>query len=557
MKTLCRKLYITMIIGLIMSTFIKAQDTTSFIIICPECTSAFQKLLPSKPVRFHEANTFVPDFLHDLRMAGFFEVTIDTLFTDNEITELKVHPGNPYIWEVLNINELPSNQVKSTKKILYQPSIKEVQVITEEILAQSENTGYPFAALAFEDVEIKKNRIYASLKYHSGPFITFDSLQIDAHNKISVRFLTAFLNIEPGAAYNQQLVNQIDKKLTGLPYLQLNNKSVSFQNQEARVYLELEPLNANHFEGVLGLAPNPAMGNGVLLTGQIDFLLQNLFRSGKVLGFEWRRIKPESQSLDIIYKHPRLFSTPLNGAFNLDLLKQDSSFLNRNINFSLGLDLNSQSSLYFMTEYRYSNAISETSIPDFRWLAYGGEYQWNNFDHIYFPKRGRSFQIKSLIGNKSLIDEGNKKVVQFMASAQFEHHLWLRKNLILYQRIAANYIGSKNIYQNDLYQIGGLNDLRGFNENEFFVKEYLLINNELRYFFEEKSYFFLLYDQAFLNKWASDPILPYNYPSGIGTGLAMRVNNGLLKLVYAVGAQKNQSFDFGFSKIHFGFETVF
>jgi hemolysin activation/secretion protein len=153
------------------------------------------------------------------------------------------------------------------------------------------------------------------------------------------------------------------------------------------------------------------------------------------------------------------------------------------------------------------------------------------------------------------MESQREKNVQVLFSTYFENHQPVSSRFIIYNKISAGFINSKNLFHNDLFQIGGLNSLRGFNENEFFAKRCALSAMEARYFFEEKSYLMAFYDQGFLN--ISTVGHSNSNPSGLGVGMALNVKTGLLKLVYAIGSRKGQTFDIGHSKIHFGFETVF
>ena len=54
----------------------------------------------------------------------------------------------------------------------------------------------------------------------------------------------------------------------------------------------------------------------------------------------------------------------------------------------------------------------------------------------------------------------------------------------------AGSVMNKNLFTNDLFRLGGLNSLRGFNENFFFVSQYVLGNFEFRIQGSRETYFF-------------------------------------------------------------------
>jgi outer membrane protein assembly factor BamA len=562
-----RSIYLTIVLVQIISFTVKAQDSIFVQITCPTCEKGFLNQIPKGTIAFYKAEKILSRLLFNLQLHGFFEASAKSFTWNGNNYEIHIVPGTSYEWERLNLEELPASLVWSQDNLINNITgnfdLWKLQKLSDHIISHSENTGFPFATLRFSSVTIKDYRINATLLYDAGPLITFDTIKTNLPENISTSFLAGYLNIVPGSPYNQRAVDQIEKKISGLPYLHFNGKTTSFQNQEATIVLDLESVQANRFEGILGFAPNQNNNNGVLLTGQVDFLLHNLFRSGKSFGFQWRRLKASSQYLNVAYQHPRIFSSALDGNFSLNLLKHDSSFVNRNVNFSLGLDLNHSTYLQFITEYRFSNSLLQAgdggmaALPDFKWLSYGGTIGWNNLDHIFFPKKGASFYFKSLIGNKiTKMQNQQSRAVQLLLVANFENHLPLTPRFILYNQFTGGYLNSRDLSENDFFQIGGLNGMRGFNENEFFASRYILSTIEARYFFEEKSYLMAFYDQGLI----ATSLLGKNShvnPSGLGVGSSLNIRSGILKLAYAFGFREGQSFSVGRSKLHFGFETIF
>src|SRR5690606_1842929 len=110
----------------------------------------------------------------------------------------------------------------------------------------------------------------------------------------------------------------------------------------------------------------------------------------------------------------------------------------------------------------------------------------------------------------------------------------------------------EHLFYNDLWRIGGLHSLRGFNEKFFFAASYALSNLELRLLFdrqqEEHSYLFIFYDQAYMVRESYS-----DYPLGIGAGISLVTNSGIFNLAYALRNAKGQPMDLSVSKIHFGY----
>ncbi len=102
-----------------------------------------------------------------------------------------------------------------------------------------------------------------------------------------------------------------------------------------------------------------------------------------------------------------------------------------------------------------------------------------------------------------------------------------------------------------MFRLGGLNTLRGFNENQFFASNYVLSNAELRMHFESNSFLFLFYDQSYIVTDIGDETSS-DEPFGFGLGLQLNTKSGDFKFAYALGKSNSQVINFNLSKIHFG-----
>ena len=105
---------------------------------------------------------------------------------------------------------------------------------------------------------------------------------------------------------------------------------------------------------------------------------------------------------------------------------------------------------------------------------------------------------------------------------------------------------------NELYRLGGLNSIRGFNEKEFFAKNYLSSRIELRSFFEQGSYLYVFYDQLFYKRDALT-----DSPIGLGLGFALETRSGQFNFALASGNSNQQSISFDELRAHFGYTATF
>jgi hemolysin activation/secretion protein len=120
------------------------------------------------------------------------------------------------------------------------------------------------------------------------------------------------------------------------------------------------------------------------------------------------------------------------------------------------------------------------------------------------------------------------------------------------------YTFNENTFENELYRIGGLKILRGFDEESIFTSFYAVNSIEYRILLEQNSYWYLFFDGAYYeNKNVNLATKITDTPFGFGTGITFQTNSGIFSLNYALGKQFNNPIEFRAAKIHFGFVNYF
>jgi len=325
----------------------------------------------------------------------------------------------------------------------------------------------------------------------------------------------------------------------------------------------------------LGVLPNQKDGKSVLITGQLNLDLYNLFSSGKRLALEWQSFDAESQLLDALYSHPNLFRTPVNIQGDFYLLKQDTTFINREFALELSMLSKNSSEIGFRTELISSRLISTHGLEDvselpenndFNLNYYGLYYRINRFNNINLPTKGWAAYFNGSIGQKKIIKNPmvsddvysgiDQKTTQVRVTGEVEKYWNIYRNIYLRTKISGGYLEGHNLFQSDMFRIGGLRTLRGFVENQFYTSSFGIVNLEFRAMFSQETYFLLFYDQsALIDDFEKNPEL--QYPFGTGAGFSFTTNAGIFNFIFAIGKSNSQPFSMEYSKIHFGYISRF
>ncbi|WP_155181973.1 ShlB/FhaC/HecB family hemolysin secretion/activation protein [Fulvivirga lutimaris] len=489
--------------------------------------------------------------------------------------EVIVNPGVRYDWAALkkgNVPELILSKSGFRQRFFTDKPFRvtELNKLFQRVLGESQNSGLPFAAIKLDSVQIQTDEISAVLNYYSGPEIRFDSISIMGTQKVKKSWLSAYLGIRQGEFFNQKKVDEIGLRISELTFLNLESVPVvTFQNEEGIVHLELSDVKSNYIDGIVGFLPNEQEDGRLLITGQLDLSLDNIFSSGKRLGLQWQSLKARSQTLEAQYFQPNIFKSAINFEANFNLLKEDTLFLNREAELGFNMKQAKGSLSIFYRNRNMSvltNEVIDNDLADINLDYYGLRYRYNKWPIRGLKKRGLGFQSEVAIGNKAIgenrnLDAGVKdaieeRSIQYLVKGRITNSLWMGKYFVLYNGISYSRIFNDYLFKNDLMRVGGLKTIRGFNENFFFASEAAISNMELQLHFQSNSYIFMFYDQAILKNSILE-LSQEDQPLGIGLGLALQMNTGQLNLAYALGKSVDQELDLNLSKFHFGYVARF
>jgi len=540
-----------------------------------------EQLFPGETIKADSSNltSIISQRLSLLYAQGFLASTYQISQRSDEQIDVEFYAGT--IFKLLNLCQgNVADEIMNKigyKSLHYQGkpfSHERLAKLLNTILDYSENQGYPFASVKLDSITFQKEGLSACINYQRGPFITFDSLYLTGYNRVKPEYLMAYLGMYKGKPYEENIVREIANKIKLLSFVALEEEpEIVIRDGKCSVGLKLRLVKVSEVDGILGLLPNQGTGEKMLITGQVMLDLKNLFNSGKRLAFEWQSYDVNSQLLDILYDHPNIFRTPINIQGGFNLLKQDTTFLNRSLSVELSLITKNSSRIGFNTDFFTSRMISLEGLDDIESLPenndfnlnyYGINYELYRFDNITLPTRGWGVEIEGAIGqkkifknpaiNEDLYSDIDLNSLQLRFTGSIEKYWHVYKYLVLKSRMTGGYLEGENLFGGDLFRLGGLKSIRGFMEKSFYASAYGILNLELRAHLNEQTYFMAFFDQAVItNENARTTDLPF----GSGIGFSFNTDAGIFNFVLGLGKSKNQPFDFNYSKIHFGYISRF
>lgn len=455
-------------------------------------------------------------------------------------------------------------------------SFPRLQQGMRKMLAEFEESGYPYASVFLDSIEIGENRFNAVVKSDPGPLVLYDSVLVKGNARITPGYLYAYLGIRPGRPYNRARLEKADARLRDLPFVQVQAPpQVELLNDKARVLFSLNKVNTSFFNGILGVQPGSGTGGKVAITGDVQLRLWNVLEHGEQIFLEWRRIQSGTQSAKIWLAYPYLFATPLGVWGKFDFFRRDSSF--QNIEYGAGVDYlwfgtnklrlgfsRAQSRLIDRTPYVDAQKLPENIDMD--WDKFSLEGEWTRYDYRRNPLKGFSVQAAFNAGVRrirpitelpdSLYAGIPLRSLQLLASLRVEKYFKLARRLTMRCFSHSAYQYNPSLFYNELLRIGGFSTLRGFDEESMYTSGYSYAGMELRFLYERNSNVFLFLNGGFIEqklRASYDGFWAY----GFGAGVNFSTKVGVLNLTYALGSRDGQPIQFRNSKVHVGFTGYF
>lgn len=539
---------------------------------------SYKKSFTSKTERGNE----IQNVLFHLYDNAYLTASIDSSTGDSLKEIVFVRVGEQYKWAMLrkgNVEEGILSEVGYREKFFSGKPFyyKDAGKIQEKILTYCENNGYPFASVKLDSIIIAGTSLSASLNLQKNNLIKIDSVVNNGSAKISSIYLQSYLGIRNGDLYNEALVKKIGTRIKELPFVKEKIPfRVLFPGENAKVELFLEKKRASQFDGIVGLLPDNKTGK-ILFTGDVRLKLNNSFNRGELLELNWRRLQVSTQDLKMRFIFPFLFKTPFGIDVNFKLYKKDSTYLE--VNPNIGIQYHLSGGNYFkafvnrkqLTLINTKGLENLTALPpyaDITSTIYGISIKSEKLDYRLNPRKGYSLIGTVGAGNKIIkkndnldatIYDGLKlKTAQYNAELEAEIFLPIKNRSTIKLGTKSAYLQNSTLFQNELFRMGGLKTLRGFDEESILASQYYIFTLEYRYLLEENSYLYFFGDGAYYeNQSISFTGDRYDTPYGFGAGISFETKAGIFSINYALGKQFDNPIDLRGGKVHFGIVNYF
>lgn len=517
-----------------------------------------------------ELNNWKEKAKQDSWKDGYLAFEIDSIeFKDSSLYHVHAYLGPKLEWGVMQIDStvvaVYRSRFNQQSGPLLANGIEQFHQKILEIFAQS---GYPFAETYFNNINIDKGLFNATINADKGPLILFDSLIVNSARPLPQKYLSQYLEIKKGQLYDERILQKIPQRIKEIPFVQQNGPvEILFDGNKAKIYVNLEDRKASFVNGVAGLQPDTD-NEGYIITGQLDLKLLNGLRLGETFVLNWKRIQVETQDLAIEAQYPFIFGLPLGIEGKVKIFRRDSTFNSVALRASLVYLVQGGHKIKLFNESTQNTSLSSInfnpSLGNSKSNSYGIGAEFRNTDHFFNPIKGYTIFIEGSAGRRTLRDtllssDGlvlPGKTEQYSLSTHLQLFIPLSQRMTILVQERAALIRNGKTMLNEMYRIGGLNTLRGSDEESIYATTYSISTFEWRLLLGEFSRLFVFYDQAWYERKSLELAFS-DSPSGLGAGISFETKGGIFSLSYALGRSGSQSFELRTSRVHFGFTSLF
>ena len=532
--------------------------------------------------------------ISNLWTSGYLTSSLDTVVIANDTMKAFIHVGEQYVFgdiQVTNeqqgiVSAAGLKNVRWKDKLINQSRIKNY---TETLLTYLENNGYPFAKVRLDSTVINDGRLDGQLLLEKKQFVPFDSINILGGVDIRRSFIDRYLNIRAKDPYSRQKLNNINRRINDLPYLELDSiPIIKFTNDYAEVQLYLKKKKASRFDFLIGVLPSTVAGETKFnITGEFTAEMHNRLGQGEYIYINFQRIAP-TQQLELRFKYPYLFNLPIGADvkggiyFNEEFRETvfDAGILYQfDGNSSLKASWNNKSSR--LIEIDTSSILSSMKLPtklDFTYNGGGLEFAASDLDYQFNPSKGWGVTLGGTVGIKKVIRnntiEGlsddvtdfNAAYDALTATNTFQTEVKLSTALYIPAfKVATLKLGvegglqynAKQLFDNELHRIGGNRLLRGFDEQSILTDKYLVSTAEFRLLLDRNSYLSFPFIDYGITHVKDGEEQIWDSAISFGMGINFATPAGIFNVSFAAGKRLGNPLDFGNTKLHFGYVSLF
>lgn len=431
----------------------------------------------------------------------------------------------------------------------------QIENFLQKTLNQLEKKGFALSKLQLVNIRKKDQRLIAELSTQTEIVRHLDDIVINGYDKFPDSHKQNLKRLYKKKVFNQDNLKNIYSDIEKFRFVkQTKYPEILFKTDSTKIYVYLEKVKSNNFDGFIGFS-NDEEKKKVTINGYLDLTLNNLMNTGETFSLYWKSDGNDQKTFNAKIQLPYIFKSPFGLKAQLNIFKQDSTFQNTQTAIDLGYFFNYNTRLYLGYQSAESSDIQNQntiSISD-----YNNSFVTTQLEFIDFKPEEYLFAEKTKIDIKLGVGSRKSKFEkndQLFLNVNLKQIFFLNSKNNISVRSQNYYLNSDAYIVNELYRFGGINSIRGFNENSLQGNTFSSLLTEYRYLVAQNLYIHTIMDYGYYTDKTTNSS---GSLIGLGLGFGLATKNGLFNIVYANGSTKEQEIKGANSIVHVSFKTTF
>ena len=206
--------------------------------------------------------------------------------------------------------------------------IQKIETTLNYINSKIAEKGFPFTSLKLSEIKIKdQDNLQSQLIINSeSNKRNVDHIIIKGYEKFPKSYIKHYLKIKPSEIFDLTNIEKKTMLLNGLNFAnQIKTPEVLFTKDSTTLYLYIEKVKSNSFDGFLGFGTNDDTGK-LEFDGYLNLNLNNNLNYGESFNLIYKSDENEQKTFNVNANMPYLFGSPIGTELELNIFKKDSSF---------------------------------------------------------------------------------------------------------------------------------------------------------------------------------------------------------------------------------------
>ena len=468
--------------------------------------------------------------LEVLKETGYLTLTQDSVRIENNQYHIHLKLGKKIAIAKLHVAAMDFPFIKSvhpdltckndTITLPFAHTKKTLNTIHEALV----NQGEPFAKVRLGQIHITSNLLKAHIRIDRDKKRSISSITVKGYDKFPKSFLKHYYKSNRKQLISPEALKEISRKSKQLEFVQeLKAPQLLFTKDSTIVYLFLTPKKNSSFDGLLNFVTE---NDKIQLRGTIDLQLNNAFHQGERLELNWAS-NNKKQELNLSASTPYIWNSKFTTSIKFNLYNNDSLYNNVKTTFAISRSLGKSFTAQIIAEKETSTTNKEiNSAQDFQKTGFGIGIR-------YSANNSNKLQTNTILYRNTR--STTNKIVAYQLHAAIATTLKLAPKLNLQLKNTTKITNNDSTLENELFRSGGMNSIRGYQENSILSNSFTLFNTELQFKASPQASIYTIHDIGLFKIIDKNQLL-----SSIGLGYQFQKNNTVFDIAYLLNTSKQK-----------------